>query len=634
MRCPALTLTLNLGLLVLFAAVLPAVESIAFPADAGIHDVKAEFGAKGDGVTDDTAAIQKAFKEIGSGHMRTLYFPNGTYLLSDTITFAEWIFVQGQSRDKTILRLKDACPGFTEAAKPRPLVCTLAGGGKGEGVMNMNFSTHLMNVTVDTGTGNPGAIAVEFMSHNGGGLEDVTIRSGDGAGVMGLDMRKGGQGPALCRRVSVEGFDVGLEIAASVFTSTFEDMVFRKQRVAVVRNSNHPVVMRKVRSENRVPFLVTSKPFEGTQFLLVDSELSGGDPAKPALDNSTKGQWGNLSLFLRNVTVTGWKSAADDLGREVTIAQAKDEYRSGACLTAFPSTERSLGLAVKETPALPWGDPARWTSVMKYNPIKLDATTRKPDDKLWDRPFEGHDATEALQQAIDSGATTVYLPYGSYLLRKPIILRKNIQVIQGCGSILMAAKDVPDGVLFRYEGSSAQAVFIDRLSCIGRIEHAAPKDLVILHCRWPGYQNAAPANGAALGKLFADDVCGWPWLFKEPQQAWLRSLNIESDHLKFDNTAASVWVLGYKTEGDGTEGRIGPKASLEILGGQFYCGRAPPLPMFTVEEGGRLSCTVTLFWSKEVLLQETRGGATKTVTVGKGTRVVDLLVAGAGKPER
>ena len=116
-------------LVILLTSVLQAADRIAFPTDAGIRDVKTEFGAKGDGVTDDTAAIQKAFKEIGHGHMRSLYFPDGTYLVSDTILFAEWIFVQGQSRKLTILKLKDACAGFTDPAKPKPVVCTLAGGG-------------------------------------------------------------------------------------------------------------------------------------------------------------------------------------------------------------------------------------------------------------------------------------------------------------------------------------------------------------------------------------------------------------------------------------------------------------------------------------------------------------------------
>lgn len=45
-----------------------------------------DFGATGDGVTDDTAAIQLAFNALVSYANRSLYFPPGDYLISDTIT--------------------------------------------------------------------------------------------------------------------------------------------------------------------------------------------------------------------------------------------------------------------------------------------------------------------------------------------------------------------------------------------------------------------------------------------------------------------------------------------------------------------------------------------------------------------
>ena len=60
-------------------------ESIVFPPDAGIVDVKAVYGAKGDGITDDTKVIQKAIDEV-KGIPDTLCFPNGTYLVSDSVS--------------------------------------------------------------------------------------------------------------------------------------------------------------------------------------------------------------------------------------------------------------------------------------------------------------------------------------------------------------------------------------------------------------------------------------------------------------------------------------------------------------------------------------------------------------------
>jgi len=49
-------------------------------------NVKTVYGAKGDGVTDDTAAIQKALNALASTGGGTLYFPAGTYIISSTLS--------------------------------------------------------------------------------------------------------------------------------------------------------------------------------------------------------------------------------------------------------------------------------------------------------------------------------------------------------------------------------------------------------------------------------------------------------------------------------------------------------------------------------------------------------------------
>ena len=69
------------------AAAEPAVASVRFPSDAGMQDVKAVYGAKGDGVTDDTAALQAAFRANSNKHMNTVYLPAGTYLVSEQVWF-------------------------------------------------------------------------------------------------------------------------------------------------------------------------------------------------------------------------------------------------------------------------------------------------------------------------------------------------------------------------------------------------------------------------------------------------------------------------------------------------------------------------------------------------------------------
>ena len=100
---------------------------ILWPADGMIVNVK-DLGAKGDGVSDDTAALNAAIKQ-GCGKMSVLYFPAGTYLVSGRLgghgKAFFWSYLQGAGRNKTIIKLKDNCPGYQDAKNPLWLMSNL-----------------------------------------------------------------------------------------------------------------------------------------------------------------------------------------------------------------------------------------------------------------------------------------------------------------------------------------------------------------------------------------------------------------------------------------------------------------------------------------------------------------------------
>ena len=60
-----------------------------------------DLGAKGDGLTDDTAALEAAFKQAAPGG--TLLLPTGTYALSKTLEIPDDIVLQGSGMHQTIL---------------------------------------------------------------------------------------------------------------------------------------------------------------------------------------------------------------------------------------------------------------------------------------------------------------------------------------------------------------------------------------------------------------------------------------------------------------------------------------------------------------------------------------------------
>jgi hypothetical protein len=119
-----------LGLLLLGAA--PAAERISFPDDLMVLDVKKQLGAKGDGKTDDTEALQKAL-DIGTGRdakmakefgnkSRVVYLPNGVYRLTHSLivhsSVGPWLY--GESRDGVILKLDDGVKDVTAVLRTHP----------------------------------------------------------------------------------------------------------------------------------------------------------------------------------------------------------------------------------------------------------------------------------------------------------------------------------------------------------------------------------------------------------------------------------------------------------------------------------------------------------------------------------
>jgi hypothetical protein len=70
------------------------------------------FGAVGDGLTDDTEAIQDAiynlFLSAETQNKVTLIFPAGTYIISDTIKIPPYAIIKGAGKDKTIIKSSSA----------------------------------------------------------------------------------------------------------------------------------------------------------------------------------------------------------------------------------------------------------------------------------------------------------------------------------------------------------------------------------------------------------------------------------------------------------------------------------------------------------------------------------------------
>lgn len=79
---------------------------LVYNENAPTYNVK-DYGAKGDGVTDDTDAIKAVLNKLVGGVGGIVYFPFGTYIVSETIMVGGNVTICGDGVFNTILKLAD-----------------------------------------------------------------------------------------------------------------------------------------------------------------------------------------------------------------------------------------------------------------------------------------------------------------------------------------------------------------------------------------------------------------------------------------------------------------------------------------------------------------------------------------------
>ncbi|MCF6263047.1 MAG: glycoside hydrolase family 55 protein [Xanthomonadales bacterium] len=564
----------------LFLSAALQAENIEFPTDSGVINIKTAYGAKGDGVTDDTQAIVNAIK-AHVGKNKIIYFPNGTYLVSDRLAwrdssgeFQAYLSFQGQSRANTIIKLKDASTGYTDPSTPKAVIFTASlddgvpqvyDRSKGEGLQA--FRNAIRNLTVDTGTGNPGAIGIDYILNNVGAIRDVTIRSGDGQGVRGLSMARRYPGPGFIKNVSIEGFDYGIYVLYRQTSMTFENITLQNQIVAGIYNRNNILSIRGLSSINSVPVIQNLGPFGLVTVL--DGEFSGGSSSQSAIENNN----GSI-LYARNIVTSGYQAAIKNNG-QVVAGATQSEFVSDAVLSLFPSPARSLHLPIEDTPTVPDDPIDEWANVEDFG---ADANDLYNND------------TAGIQAAMDSGATTIYFPQsndtqGYYLVDKTIFVRGNVRRIVGLNASVGIAwtnsfnDPANPKPIFRFEEGASDVVVFEQFyywatfdadpdapaKYFVSYEHASPKTLVIKSSTDRGFRNTR-----GVGKLFLEDVVAVsPWLFNHPQQIWARQLNPENSGTKITNNGGSLWILGMKTERPTTVIETTGGGKTELLGGMI-----------------------------------------------------------------
>lgn len=587
----------------------PAGLRYVFPENPAVLDARRHLGARGDGVTDDTEALQRGIdlsSDRGTGRTRILYLPKGTYRLTRTLVVhfrvGPWIF--GETRDGVVLRMTDGLTDTNVTAVIRTLPAESNAGSADW------FMRNLRNVTVDAGD-NPRIDGLRWFSNNSGALKNVRVR---GNGAVGVNLGFAGQnGPTLVQDVTIEGFATGVRVAWT-WGATLSRITVRHARTEGVYVNATAVGIEDLKVEDAPCALRNEYPNDwkwwGGVVALVGGEFTGGRGAQAAITNTSV-------LYARDVVTTGFMRALDSTTPGGGVPGDRlGEYLSHPVVRLFDDAPAAgLRLPIRPEPTTSWEtNTANWVGVQDFGAL----------------PGDNRDDTAAIQAAIDAaaaaGRTTIYFPgIGGgdpnwYSVDGTIRVHGSVCHLIGLGFGRLIGGETGG---FLVGEDAAPVVTFQNLQAFGgrpplaenrsrsRTMVVESSDLRIL--------------GTGAGDIFVTDCPSHIELRQPGQALWARQLNPEgtSDLGLVRNRGGRLWALGVKHEGKGVRWRTEAGGQTEILGLFNYApgdlAEDDPRPAFDVTDaafalmGAR---EISFGESYPVKLREVRRGETRQVMGG------------------
>ncbi len=570
-------------------------NEIVFPDDERAVINVRDFGAAGDGETDDTAALQRAFEAATDEgrYTRFVYLPEGTYRITDRLIFRRpgqdgregshvgpWVY--GQKRDTTIIRLDDNLEKFSRPDQPMEVIRGIVR-PDGAGMNADFFDRTIVNLTIDSGD-NPGAVGIKFYSNNTGVLRHVLIR---GNGAVGLDLGNNDQnGPLLVQDVEIDGFAIGVNTGHIINSQTLSRIAVRNAREVGLRHRGQMLAVEALRVTGS-PLSVDS---EGGVLTLVDCRFEGPDGATGPAIRLEDGY-----LYAARIETTGYSQALVSNGPLGDVSDANiSEYYSHDAHILGNSPAVGLLLAPRDEPKIPWpSDADQWVCV---NDFGADPTNNEDD-------------SEAIQAAIDEaarrGASTVYfLGYRGepnwYFMRNDVRLHGSVERIMGFGFVRLFsgpggdpvdADNYPDNMnsfIVNDEPDAPQTVIFQHLQVFSPWEAFAVKvnttERQVVFDSFGGVPLVGPGATAymtnCVGHLYMEEGAS---VFA---RQWNTERGPEITRINTRNDGGRLWVLGMKTEGISIKSATFNGGQTEILGMLNYnhTGSHDDEPAFLVED--------------------------------------------------
>ncbi|RIQ22295.1 glycosyl hydrolase family 28-related protein [Jiangella rhizosphaerae] len=418
------------------------------------------FAVHGDGVGDDTAAVQAAVDEASRrgianklgdilGGARdfphgdgggVVLVPEGTYRLSAPINVWDSVRIVGYGTSRPVFVLGASTPGYATGTprdvfsfRRRPV------GGPVTYANNDTFGSGLVNLDIRIEPGNPDTFAVRFAGAQLCILQDLDIHVGEGH--TGIDHNAN-----LIQRVRVFGGEIGFHAyaASAGWQTTLLDCRFEGQRRMSVRlfNDAKLVVVRTVFAG--APRAIESAVDQWQHLYLQDSHFQDiGDVAVVLNESSSiPGAENELIRGSNQLTVLNCTAA----GTRDLLLLAQTGSRTRARSTPARIKELTYGLRVERaltdqerrrdgvyadvvgTAGTAWTQRILRTDVPDLPPVSSWVNVADVAASLGRTIGAGADDLEVFQAAVDR-YDTVYVPIGQYLLGDTLRLRRTSNLI-------------------------------------------------------------------------------------------------------------------------------------------------------------------------------------------------------------
>jgi len=391
---------------------------------AAVYLTRENFPVHGDGVGDDSAALQQAIDKVASSTgAGVLFIPRGTYRLTKTVYVWPGVRLIGYGDSRPVLTLGENTPGFQEGTGKYMLFFS---GGRGFGRTDGppqdggagTFYSAVSNIDIEIGAGNPAAVGVRFhvaqhcyLAHMDlrlgsarAGLEDIgnevedlhfhggqygiiTKRSAPGWPILVIDCTFEGQSKA-----AISCDEAGLTVVRPRFTNV-------PTAVSIAPGKPDELWISDARFETITgPALVISNENNARTQINLQNVACKGVPVLASFRESGKTVAGVGPAYVVEQFTHGLHLAGPGAARQIKTTLAAHE------VTALPAPIES------DIPGLP--DPATWVNVQTLG-VAGDGRT---------------DDTAAFKEAI-AKHRTLYLPMGWYCVSDTLTLRPDTVLI-------------------------------------------------------------------------------------------------------------------------------------------------------------------------------------------------------------